>query len=75
LWWIKATPETPELGHIVPVGTYCHGGAAHSVLVVMPALDIVAVMLRNVGGNPSGFIYDRDYPVFMDLVAAAVDDA
>ena len=74
LWWIKATPETPELGHIVPLGTYCHGGAAHSVLVVMPSLDIVAVMLRNVGGNPPGFIYNRDYPVFMDLVAAAVDE-
>lgn len=73
LWWIKTTPETPELGHIVPVGTYCHGGAAHSVLVVMPALDIVAVMLRNRGGNPPGFIYNRDYPVFMDLVAAAVE--
>jgi hypothetical protein len=41
---------------------------------VMPTLDIVAVMLRNRLGNPPGFIYDRDYPVFMDLVAAAVDE-
>jgi CubicO group peptidase (beta-lactamase class C family) len=74
LWWIKAAPDTPELGHIVPYGTYCHGGAAHSVLVIMPALDIVAVMIRNRLGDPPGFIYNRDYPVFMDLVAAAVDD-
>jgi serine-type D-Ala-D-Ala carboxypeptidase len=74
LWWIKAAPDTPELGHIVPIGTYCHGGAGHSVLVVMPALDMVAVMLRHRSGNPPGFIYDRDYPVFMDLVAAAVEE-
>lgn len=72
-WWIKAAPDTPELGHIVPYGTYCHGGAAHSVLVIMPALDIVAIMIRNCLGDPPGFIYNRDYPVFMDLVAAAVD--
>jgi len=72
-WWIKATPDTPELGHIVPNGTYCHGGAGHSVLVIMPALDIVAVMIRNRYGDPEGFIYNRDYPVFMDLVASAVD--
>ena len=71
-WWIKAAPDSPELGHIVPFGTYCHGGAAHSVLVVMPALDIVAVMLRNRVGTPPGFVYNRDYPVFMDLVAASV---
>ncbi len=74
LWWIKAAPDTPELGHLVPDGTYCHGGAAHSVLVVFPALEMVAVMLRNRGGQPPGFIYNRDYPVFMDLVAAAVED-
>jgi CubicO group peptidase (beta-lactamase class C family) len=74
LWWIKAMPDTPELGHLVPNGTFCHGGAAHSVLVVMPSLGIVAVMLRNRFGNPPGFIYDRDYPVFMDLVAASVDE-
>jgi CubicO group peptidase (beta-lactamase class C family) len=74
LWWIKAAPDTPELGHIVPNGTYCHGGAGHSVLVIMPALDIVAVMIRNRYGDPPGFIYNRDYPVFMDLVAAAVDE-
>jgi CubicO group peptidase (beta-lactamase class C family) len=73
-WWIKAEPDTPELGHVVPYGTYCHGGAGHSVLIVMPDLQIVAVMLRNRLGNPPGFIYDRDYPVFMDLVAAAVDE-
>jgi CubicO group peptidase (beta-lactamase class C family) len=73
LWWIKAAPDTPELGHIIPAGTYCHGGANHSVLVVMPALDIVAVMLRNRRGDPPDFIYNRDYPVFMDLVAAAID--
>lgn len=73
-WWIKATPDTPELGHIVPNGTYCHGGAGHSVLVVMPALDVVAVMIRNRVGDPPGFVYNRDYPVFMDLVAAAVDE-
>lgn len=73
-WWIKATPDTPELGHIVPNGTYCHGGAGHSVLVVMPALDMVAVMIRNRVGDPPGFVYNRDYPVFMDLVAAAVDE-
>jgi CubicO group peptidase (beta-lactamase class C family) len=73
LWWIKAAPDTPELGHVVPYGTYCHGGAGHSVLVIMPALDIVAVMIRNRLGDPPGFIYNRDYPVFMDLVAAAVD--
>jgi len=74
LWWIKTAPDTPELGHIVPYGTYCHGGAGHSVLVVMPALEIVAVMIRNRYGDPPGFIYNRDYPVFMDLVAAAVDE-
>lgn len=73
LWWIKVGPDSPELGHIVPRGTYCHGGAAHSVLVVMPDLDIVAVMLRNRLGDPPGFIYERDYPVFMDLVAASVE--
>ena len=73
LWWIKATPDTPELGDLVPYGTYCHGGAAHSVLVIMPALGIVAVMIRNRLGDPPGFIYNRDYPVFMDLVAAAVN--
>jgi CubicO group peptidase (beta-lactamase class C family) len=73
-WWIKAAPDTPELGHIVPTGTYCHGGAGHSVLVIMPALDIVAVMIRNRVGDPPGFMYNRDYPVFMDLVAAAVDE-
>jgi CubicO group peptidase (beta-lactamase class C family) len=56
----------------VPYGTYAHGGAGHSVLVVMPALDVVAVMIRNRAGNPPGFFYDRDYPIFMDLVAAAV---
>jgi CubicO group peptidase (beta-lactamase class C family) len=74
-WWIKAAPDSPELGQIVPYGTYCHGGASHCVLVVMPALDMVAVMLRNRTGTPPGFLYARDYPVFMDLVAAAVDDA
>lgn len=73
LWWIKAEPDSPELGHIVPYGTYCHGGAAHSVLVVMPALEIVAVMIRNRVGDPPGFVYNRDYPIFMDLVAAAVE--
>jgi len=73
-WWIKAAPDTPELGTVVPYGTYCHGGAGHSVLVIMPALDIVAVMIRNRVGDPPGFIYNRDYPVFMDLVAAAADD-
>ena len=73
-WWIKAAPDSPELGHIVPYGTYCHGGAAHSVLVVMPALDIVAVKLCNRVGSPPGFMYERDYPVFMDLVAASVYD-
>jgi len=73
-WWIKAAPDSPELGHIVPYGTYCHGGAAHSVLVVMPALDIVAVKLCNRVGNPPGFMYSRDYPVFMDLVAASVSE-
>ncbi len=40
----------------------------------MPALDMVAVMIRNRLGDPEGFIYNRDYPVFMDLVAAAVDE-
>lgn len=73
-WWIKAAPDSPELGAIVPYGTYCHGGAAHSVLVIMPALDIVAIMIRNRAGDPPGFVYNRDYPIFMDLVAAAVDD-
>lgn len=73
-WWIKAAPDSPELGNVVPVGTYCHGGAGHSVLVIMPALDIVAVMIRNRAGDPPGFIYNRDYPVFMDLVASAVDE-
>ncbi len=72
LWWIKAEPDTPELGTIVPHGTYCHGGAGHSVLVIMPALGVVAVMIRNRLGDPPGFIYNRDYPVFMDLVAGAV---
>jgi CubicO group peptidase (beta-lactamase class C family) len=74
LWWIKAAPDSPELGHIVPYGTYCHGGATHCVLVIMPDLDIVAVMLRNRWGNSPGFIYDRDYPMYMDTVAAAVDE-
>ena len=73
-WWIKATPDTPELGTVVPMGTYCHGGAGHSVLVIMPALDMVAVMIRNRLGDPPEFVYSRDYPVFMDLVAAAVDE-
>jgi CubicO group peptidase (beta-lactamase class C family) len=73
-WWIKAAPDSPELGTIVPYGTYCHGGAAHSVLVIMPALDIVAIMIRNRAGDPPGFLYNRDYPTFMDLVAAAVDE-
>ena len=73
-WWIKAAPDSPELGHIIPYGTYCHGGASHCVLVVMPALGIVAVMVRNTIGNPPGFIYNRDYPVFMDLVAASLDE-
>ena len=74
LWWIKAAPDTPELGTIVPYGTYCHGGAGHSVLVIMPSLGMVAVMNRNRVGDPEGFIYDRDYPVFMDLVAGAVEE-
>lgn len=74
LWWIKAAPDTPEMGSIIPIGTYCHGGAGHSVLVIMPALDIVAVMIRNRAGDPPGFIYNRDYPVFMDLVASAVEE-
>ncbi len=74
LWWIKAAPDSPELGQIVPYGTYCHGGAGHSVWVMMPALDITAIMIRNRLGNPPGFVYNRDYPVFMDLVAAAVDE-
>lgn len=74
LWWIKAAPDSPELGHIVPNGTYCHGGAGHSVLVIMPALDVVAVMIRNRVGDPPGFVYNRDYPVFMDQVAAAVEE-
>ena len=73
LWWIKAAPDSPELGQIVPYGAYCHGGAGHSVLGIMPALGIVAIMIRNRLGNPPGFIYNRDYPIFMDLVAAAVD--
>ncbi len=73
-WWIKAAPDSPELGTIVPYGTYCHGGAAHSVLVIMPALDIVAIMIRNRVGDPPGFLYNRDYPTFMDLVAAAADE-
>jgi CubicO group peptidase (beta-lactamase class C family) len=73
-WWIKAAPDSPELGTIVPYGTYCHGGAGHSVLVIMPALDIVAIMIRNRAGDPPGFLYNRDYPTFMDLVAAAVDE-
>ena len=72
LWWIKAAPDSPELGQIVPYGTYCHGGAGHSVLVNMPTLDITAIMIRNALGNPPGFVYNRDYPIFMDLVAAAV---
>ncbi len=73
-WWIKAAPDSPEMGHLVPSGSYAHGGAGHSVLVVMPALDIVAVMIRNRAGNPPGFLYDRDYPIFMDLVAASVEE-
>ena len=74
LWWIKAEPDTPELGTVVPYGTYCHGGAGHSVLVVMPSLGVVAVMIRNRLGDPPGFIYNRDYPVFMDIVAGAVEE-
>jgi CubicO group peptidase (beta-lactamase class C family) len=74
LWWIKAAPDSPEMGSIVPLGSYCHGGAGHSVLVVLPSLDMVAVMIRNRAGDPPGFIYNRDYPVFMDLVASAVDE-
>jgi len=73
-WWIKAAPDSPEMGCIVPYGSYCHGGAGHSVLVIMPSVDIVAVMIRNRVGDPPGFIYNRDYPVFMDLVASAVDE-
>lgn len=73
LWWIKAAPDSPEMGVLIPYGSYCHGGAGHSVLVMMPALDLCAIMIRNRLGNPPGFIYNRDYPVFMDLVAAAVD--
>ncbi len=61
------------MGHIVPYGTYSHGGAGHSLLVIMPTLDTVAVMIRNRFGDPPGFIYNRDYPVFMDLVAASID--
>jgi CubicO group peptidase (beta-lactamase class C family) len=74
LWWIKAEPDSPEMGHVVPYGSYCHGGATHCVLVIMPALDIVAVMIRNRAGNPPGFVYSRDYPMFMDAVAGAVDE-
>jgi hypothetical protein len=33
----------------------------------------VAVMIRNRVGDPPGFVYNRDYPIFMDLVAAAVN--
>ncbi len=73
-WWIKAAPNSPEMGTIVPYGSYCHGGAGHSVLVIMPSLDMVALMIRNRVGDPPGFIYNRDYPLFMDLVAAAVDE-
>lgn len=73
LWFLKASPDSPEMGSIVPYGTYAHGGASHCLLVIMPALDIVAVMLRNRIGDPPGFNYVRDYPVFMDLVAASVD--
>lgn len=72
-WWIKASPDSPEMGHIVPYGTYAHGGAGHSLLVIMPTLDTVAVMIRNRFGDPPSFIYNRDYPVFMDLVAASID--
>lgn len=73
-WWIKTAPDTPELGSIVPNGTYCHGGSGHSLLVVMPALNIVAVMLRQSLINPSESLYYRDYPMFMDLVAASIDE-
>jgi len=73
-WWIKVAPDTPELGYIVPNGTYCHGGSGHSVLVVMPALGIVAVMLRHSVINWPGPLYYRDYPMFMDLVAASIDE-
>lgn len=72
-WFIKAAPDSPEMGQIVPYGTYAHGGASHCLLVVMPVLNIVAVMIRNRVGDPPGFVYLRDYPVFMDLVAASVD--
>jgi len=74
LWWIKAEPDTPEMGQLVPNGTYCHGGIAHSLLVIMPELDVVAVKLCNRRSNPPEWIYNRDYPVFMDLVAAAVTE-
>ena len=62
------------MGHIVPYGSYAHGGACHSVLVILPELDMTAVMIRNRAGDPPGFIYNRDYPIFMDLVAAAVEE-
>jgi CubicO group peptidase (beta-lactamase class C family) len=72
-WWPKGEPPNhPELGHIVPDGTYYHAGAGHSAIVVMPALDIVAVVLRNRLGSPSGFINARDYAPFMDMVAVSV---
>ena len=74
-WWPKGEPpNNPELGHIIPDGTYYHAGAGHSVIVVMPALDIVAVMLRNRLGSPAGFLNPRDYAPFMDLVAASVEE-
>jgi CubicO group peptidase (beta-lactamase class C family) len=73
-WWIKGEPpNNPELGHIVPDGTYYHAGAGHSVVVVMPTLDVVAVMLRNRLGSPPGFINARDYAPFMDMIAASVE--
>jgi hypothetical protein len=31
-------------------------------------------MIRNRVGDPPNFVYLRDYPIFMDLVAAAVDE-
>jgi hypothetical protein len=58
----------------VPPGTYRRGGFTHYVLMLMPTLDMVAVMLRNRTDSLPGFLYNRDYPVFVDLVAAAVDD-
>jgi CubicO group peptidase (beta-lactamase class C family) len=74
-WWPKGKPPNhPELGHIVPDGTYYHAGAGHSAIIVMPALDMVAVVLRNRLGSPPGFINARDYAPFMDIVAASVEE-